>query len=221
MMAVDFCDYFWGEKHDGFNVIYQVTLSLSNNIRDKMPLYWILILAEHESRPCGSQGPDRCCKGDGAHARKLCKGLHEKSNNSNNNHPNSSNQSPSFRCTLESASNWGQISRLVVSSLCLPPSKPPQRSLLPFTRPPSPRWHIHKMDEKTLKVLQITSVRYAVKRHFRFRSSLLLVSDHFARRWMTLLKTWFATVRSFTKNTSRSRWWIHKNLKQKHYDPFF
>ena len=24
MMAVDFCDYFWGEKHDGFNVIYQV-----------------------------------------------------------------------------------------------------------------------------------------------------------------------------------------------------
>lgn len=22
-MAVDFCDYFWGEKHDGFQVLYQ------------------------------------------------------------------------------------------------------------------------------------------------------------------------------------------------------
>ena len=22
-MAVDFCDYFWGEKHDGFHVLYQ------------------------------------------------------------------------------------------------------------------------------------------------------------------------------------------------------
>ena len=21
-MAVDFCDYFWGEKHDGFQVLY-------------------------------------------------------------------------------------------------------------------------------------------------------------------------------------------------------
>ena len=21
-MAVDFCDYFWGEKHDGFHVLY-------------------------------------------------------------------------------------------------------------------------------------------------------------------------------------------------------
>ena len=39
MMAVDFCDYFWGEKHDGFNVIYQVrsnkTLCTSGQVSDK------------------------------------------------------------------------------------------------------------------------------------------------------------------------------------------
>ena len=40
-MAVDFCDYFWGEKHDGFQVLYHnlkagfmATKDLSDVIRE-------------------------------------------------------------------------------------------------------------------------------------------------------------------------------------------
>ena len=40
-MAIDFCDYFWGEKHDGFQALYQnmkggltATKDLENVVRE-------------------------------------------------------------------------------------------------------------------------------------------------------------------------------------------
>ena len=56
-MAVDFADYFWGEKHEGFQVSEKKHIYLSNPIfiYPCIPLY-LGVDAEHEGKPAGLEG---------------------------------------------------------------------------------------------------------------------------------------------------------------------
>ena len=138
MMAVDFCDYFWGEKHDGFNVIYQV-MHLVQTFASGME--WLLESSLSQNMKAGLVA-----------ARDLTDVARETALMQENSakvymrmnqiftqillHPNPSQK---FRCTLESASNWGRTPRLGASNPCWPPSRRQLKSWLPFTRRLSPR----------------------------------------------------------------------------------